>query len=356
MEEIDSATEGCRRVDHAGTHGSALRDCVIVWMQSCSQSGDGDFLGVVVFKAHSKGSERASLYCLYCLEKLVGADEYGSHALARKLMDPTIDMTDWAIRLAGRRSSDLTQRSVDMADHSAASVSSQAVDTDLKESIIDRAQRIRKVKYEDLGCRSPGLKRAEEGRTRIVQAQRSRFKFSTRGDEDSNVIDVVAALSENNILQIVKVCETARTLPGSSGPQPLSAVRTRWRSLSVAEAGRNVEVDFAGVTAVDLKGQDVEEFPCVEQIPAPQHGRPRLVLFEPGVLRQEGPNDDCRLRRRAYGRRAVTHYTASFALIRAFVRKNKSTSSMIANDMDADVSQKAVQSRVIAPSAAVFEK
>ena len=43
-------------------------------------------------------------------------------------------------------------------------------------------------------------------------------------------------------------------------------------------------------------------------------------------------------------------------VIRAFVRKKKSTSSMIANDIDADVSQKAVQSRVIVPSAAVFEK
>ncbi len=49
-------------------------------------------------------------------------------------------------------------------------------------------------------------------------------------------------------------------------------------------------------------------------------------------------------------------YPASFALIRAFVRKKKSTSSMIANDIDADVSQNAVQSRVIVPSAAVFEK
>ena len=47
---------------------------------------------------------------------------------------------------------------------------------------------------------------------------------------------------------------------------------------------------------------------------------------------------------------------ASLALIRAFVRKKKSTSSMIANDIDADVSQKAVQSRVIVPSAAVLEK
>ena len=47
---------------------------------------------------------------------------------------------------------------------------------------------------------------------------------------------------------------------------------------------------------------------------------------------------------------------AAFDRIRAFVRKKKNTSSMIANDMLPDVNQKLVQSRTTAPSALVVEK
>ena len=55
-------------------------------------------------------------------------------------------------------------------------------------------------------------------------------------------------------------------------------------------------------------------------------------------------------------RAAAADHTASLARMRAWVRKKKKTSSRIANDMLADVSQNALQSRVMTPVADVLEK